>query len=705
MLKTSYTSAQYLNPENSLGYSYGKINAVVIADIDGNGFFDLVTFPSNFTVYPELQPLVWSNSKGVFSARPGLVSGPSSFQFFRDAVPGDFTGDGITDYLMMDQGFELDNRNNTAFQYSQPKFYVGTGSGLKSIPTSEFLVAGNNSATFNHIGASADFNGDGKLDAVVASFFHLRILVNDGRGHFTTREDLVPAKFNNGETGCSGVTFIKLGTTYGIVTGDYRWRNPNVPEDDLTVLVQQNGVFVETQTLARPNLGQGRERNYGAVDMTNIDVNNDGREDLVVTWETESVGGFDDGLRVFSPTNDANSYPDLSNTVAVVYFQDVNGQLVMDPRASIYNLGGAPGKTSGEQIYFRDFNNDGYVDFWNTAHGIQPSKFNDCVWYNDGTGHFATNPNGPFKITESFPDWYLVQPFFFDANNDGVMDVVATRAVFPNPPVRNIGEEVHVFLGIDPVVRGTAKADRLSGTNDADSIQGLGGNDTLTGLAGDDTLDGGAGDDSMVGGSGDDTYYVDSTGDRAVELANQGTDTVMTSLASYTLGSNVENLTYTGPATFKGTGNTLNNNIVGSLGSDILTGLAGNDTITGGAGSDQILGGQGNDVLTGGAGADYFVFDTTPGAINIDIITDFETGLDKIRLSKSMFKISGSIKFADQFIVGTQAQDKYDRIIYDSTVNKLYYDADGTGKIAPVQFAEVSTVGVTKLTAADFALI
>jgi Ca2+-binding RTX toxin-like protein len=683
MLKTSYTSAQYLNEANSLTYAYGKINAVVIADVDGNGFTDLVTFPSNFTTFPELQPLVWSNSNGVFSARPDLVSGPSSFQYFRDAVPGDFTGDGIYDYLMMDQGFELDNRNSAAFQFSQPKFYVGTGSGLKSVPTDEFLVAGNNDVTFNHIGASADFNADGKLDAVIASFRHLRILVNDGRGHFTTREDLVPVKFNDGTFSASGATFIRLGASYGLVAGAYRWFDPTQSPGDLAVLNQQNGFFVETQTLARPNLGQDRERNYGAVDMTNIDVNNDGREDLVVTWETEVTG------------------MNLSNTIATVYFQDANGRLQTDPSGAVYNLAG---KGAGLQIYFRDFNNDGYTDFWNSTFGIHPSKFNDLVWYNDGTGHFATNANGPFQTRESFPDWYLTNAFFFDANNDGVMDVVAARGVIPPSLTRNIGEQVQVFLGIDPVIRGTAKADRLSGTNDADSIQGLGGNDTLTGLAGDDTLDGGAGNDSMVGGLGDDTYYVDSTGDRVVELANQGTDTVMTSLVSYTLGSNVENLTYTGPATFKGKGNTLNNSIVGSLGSDILTGLAGNDTIQGGAGSDQMSGGSGNDVLTGGAAADYFVFDTAPGATNIDAITDFEVGVDKVRLSKSMFKISGSIKFADQFIVGTQAQDKYDRVIYDSAANKLYYDADGTGKIAPVQFAEVSTVGIGKLSAADFVL-
>jgi Ca2+-binding RTX toxin-like protein len=98
------------------------------------------------------------------------------------------------------------------------------------------------------------------------------------------------------------------------------------------------------------------------------------------------------------------------------------------------------------------------------------------------------------------------------------------------------------------------------------------------------------------------------------------------------------------------------------------------------------------------------VFDAAPGATNVDVITDFEVGVDKVRLSKSMFKISSSIKFADQFVIGTRALDKYDRIIYDSGANKLYYDADGIGKFAPVKFAEVSTVGVTKLTAADFVL-
>jgi Ca2+-binding RTX toxin-like protein len=603
MLNKSYTSQPYLNAANSVGYSYGKINAVIIADIDHNGFTDLITFPSNYTSYPELQPLVWSNTNGTFSARPELITGPSAFQYFRDSIPGDFTGDGLLDFLGIDQGFELNNRDPKSFEFSQPKFYAGTATGMVAKPTAEFLVGGNNSVTFNHIGAAADFDGNGSLDAVIASFGHLRILVNDGSGRFTTREDLVPAKFNNGEFAASGTTFIRLGEKYGLVAGAYRWFDANIPLPDLSVMTQQNGVFVESQTLPRPVLGLGRERNYGAADMTNIDVNNDGREDLVVTWETESFGGFEDGIR--STTPNTKSYLDLSNTLVVVYFQNAEGQLFLDPKNSIYNLGG---KGSGVQIYFKDFNGDGYVDFWNTTFGIHPSKFNDLVWYNDGTGHFATNPNGPFEIQESFPDWYLVSPFFFDANNDGVTDVGSTRGVFPNPPIRNIGEEVTVFLGQKPT---PAPVPAPAPTPAPD-------NKTITGTSKKDVLSGGAGD-------------------------------------------------------------------------DVIKGLAGNDRLSGGAGNDSLYGGLGRDTLTGGDGLDCFYFDTKPGSSNLDTITDFTSGTDKIYLSQSIFTQLTAGALPNTAFLSTSATGKAltpnQYLIFNGS--QLLYDADGSGRGSAVAIATI----------------
>ena len=136
---------------------------------------------------------------------------------------------------------------------------------------------------------------------------------------------------------------------------------------------------------------------------------------------------------------------------------------------------------------------------------------------------------------------------------------------------------------------------------------------TITGGVGNDLLDGGAGADRMVGGAGNDTYIVDAAADVVVEVAGGGTDTVQTSLASYTLGGNVENLTYTGVGNFAGSGNGLNNVITagvgndtlnGGGGNDILNGNSGNDTLNGDAGNDQLFGGLGTDTLNGGNGDD-----------------------------------------------------------------------------------------------------
>jgi Ca2+-binding RTX toxin-like protein len=165
----------------------------------------------------------------------------------------------------------------------------------------------------------------------------------------------------------------------------------------------------------------------------------------------------------------------------------------------------------------------------------------------------------------------------------------------------------------------------LSGLGGADTLNGLAGNDRLEGGAGADTLNGGAGNDLMIGGTGNDNYVVDSPGDVVVENPGEGSDTVSTTLNSYTLGANVENLTFTGAGNFSGTGNSLNNTITGSggddtldggVGDDILNGNAGNDILNGGIGNDTLNGNAGNDTLSGGAGND-----TLNGGTGVDTAT------------------------------------------------------------------------------------
>ncbi len=115
------------------------------------------------------------------------------------------------------------------------------------------------------------------------------------------------------------------------------------------------------------------------------------------------------------------------------------------------------------------------------------------------------------------------------------------------------GQGSDTFIGIENLV-GSAYDDQLVGSN--------GGN----------ILDGGAGADTMSGGFGADSYVVDSLGDVVVEEAGKGEDTVLTTLASYTLGDNIERLTGTVSSGQTLVGNDVNNIIIGGAGNDTLSG-------------------------------------------------------------------------------------------------------------------------------------
>jgi Ca2+-binding RTX toxin-like protein len=121
----------------------------------------------------------------------------------------------------------------------------------------------------------------------------------------------------------------------------------------------------------------------------------------------------------------------------------------------------------------------------------------------------------------------------------------------------------------------------------------------LTGNGGNNTLDGGAGNDTMVGGAGSDTYVVDSAQDITTEGANAGTDTIQTSLNTFSLATraNIENLSFTGTGVFTGTGNDLANTIVGGAGNDVLDGGLGADSMDGGLGNDTYRVDQTADVV------------------------------------------------------------------------------------------------------------
>ena len=317
-------------------------------------------------------------------------------------------------------------------------------------------------------------------------------------------------------------------------------------------------------------------------------------------------------------------------------------------------------------------------------------------------GRYGTDTNGKDTlIGGSGNDLYIVDNFNVvqEDANAGTDTVQSSVPYYLGANVENL-ILLEMNYPLPPGINSVGVGNSMDNT-----ITGNSGNNILNGNSGNDTLDGGTGNDTLIGGTGNDLFLVDSALDVVQEGANEGTDTVRSSV-SQTLGANVENLTLTGTTALFGIGNNLANTITGNSSDNTLNGNTGNDTLIGGLGNDVyvldstldvvvegvgggtdtirstasvtmsanvenlnlvgnaaitgsgnssdntitgnsaaniINGGAGNDTLTGGGGADIFKFATTLNAAsNVDTITDFG-GSDQLQLHHLVFSQAGSV--------------------------------------------------------------
>jgi Ca2+-binding RTX toxin-like protein len=177
-------------------------------------------------------------------------------------------------------------------------------------------------------------------------------------------------------------------------------------------------------------------------------------------------------------------------------------------------------------------------------------------------------------------------------------------------------------------VTGNDLANTLYGHDGAgDIITGLGADDVLFGFAGSDVLRGGLGDDTLSGGTGGDVLDGGNgtdTADYRTSVSGQVNISLLADTASGgdALGDSLDSIENLMGSL------TLRDILIGSNGTNRISGFGGNDSIRGEGGDDLLEGGAGADALNGGAGvADFALYrNSAAGIVNVNLLLGTGSG-------------------------------------------------------------------------------
>jgi hypothetical protein len=291
------------------------------ADLNGDGYIDIVVAPHFAQSAPKLPIMVWLNrGDGTFyDGTAEVIEGAPPFTWSATQILiGDFNHDGRDDVFFINSGAEfaaadglLDSGFNNTLLLSQPN-------GKYKDATARIPL---NSAAFNHMGGLGDANGDGDLDVVInagattlVKANGVKLLYGDGQGNFTDATSALPpeirwmpdverpgdhssATFEYQPTGCATLADLDGDGKAEVITGTYSTPDGG-PDHNRTIRFHQlgaDGRFVERGRVSIPDAIADIEYGYdpppavfsglGCSQILAGDFNGDGRTDLLVQWE------------------------------------------------------------------------------------------------------------------------------------------------------------------------------------------------------------------------------------------------------------------------------------------------------------------------------------------------------------------------------------------------------------------------------------
>ena len=419
------------------------------ADLNGDGYLDIIVAPHFPQSPPKLPIAIWLNrGDGTFyDGTADIIEGaPPITWSATQTLIGDFNNDGRPDVFFINTGAEfaaadglLDSGFNNTLLLSQPngKYKDATA----QIPS--------NSPAFNHMGGLGDANGDGNLDVVVnagattlVKANGIKLFYGDGKGNFIDATNALPPEirymldsqrpgdqssptFEFQPIGCTTLADLDGDGKAEVITGTYSSHDGG-PDHTRTIRFHRlgaDGKFVERGRVSIPDAIANIEYGYdpppteflglGCSQILAGDFNGDGRIDLLVQWE--GAGKW---------------YVELLRNDGNFQFTDITLEAL-----GTYQEGYLDNTTPQGPGHYRlmDVNGDGTLDIVSQLNASSiPGVLEHTARLNDGSGHFtpwvlrvqseALTSADILSAAKCTSCSYM--PFVFDTNRSGLASLV-----------------------------------------------------------------------------------------------------------------------------------------------------------------------------------------------------------------------------------------------------------------------------------------